>query len=59
MPDFILAMRLRGHPESLIRRVVYENPLKFFSGSRHFDFTPPEPAAGPSADRMAAGPQAG
>ena len=29
-------------PESLIRRVVYENPLKFFSQSRNFAFTPPE-----------------
>jgi hypothetical protein len=35
-------MRLRGHSESLIRRIVYENPLKFFSQSRGFDFTPPE-----------------
>ena len=42
VPDFILAMRLRGHPESLIRRIVYDNPLKFFSQSRNFDFTPPE-----------------
>ena len=36
VPDFILAMRLRGHPESLIRRVVYDNPLEFFSQSRGF-----------------------
>jgi predicted metal-dependent TIM-barrel fold hydrolase len=42
VPDFILAMRLRGHPESLIRQIVYENPLKFFSASRNFSFTPPE-----------------
>ena len=42
VPDFILAMRRRGHPESLIRRVVYENPLQFFSQSRNFQFTPPE-----------------
>ena len=47
VPDFILAMRRRGHPESLIRRVVYENPLEFFWQSRNFKFTPPEP---PSAD---------
>jgi hypothetical protein len=33
---------VRGHPESLIRRIVYENPLTFFSQSRNFDFTPPE-----------------
>ena len=31
VPDFILEMRKRGHPESLIRRIVYETPLKFFS----------------------------
>ena len=42
VPDFILAMRLRGHPESLIRRIVYDNPLEFFSQSRNFKFTPPE-----------------
>ena len=29
-------------PRALIRRVVYENPLEFFSQSRNFDFTPPE-----------------
>src|SRR3954466_3735761 len=42
VPDFILAMRRRGHPESLIRQVVYDNPLEFFSQSRGFQFTPPE-----------------
>ena len=42
VPDFIMAMRRRGHPESLIRKVVYENPLEFFSQSRNFQFTPPE-----------------
>lgn len=42
VPDFILEMRRRGHAESLIRQVVYENPLEFFSQSRGFVFTPPE-----------------
>jgi predicted metal-dependent TIM-barrel fold hydrolase len=42
VPDFILAMRKRGHGESLIRRVVYENPLAFFSQSKNFHFRPPE-----------------
>ena len=42
VPDFILEMRRRGHPERLIRKVVYENPLEFFSQSRNFDFTPPD-----------------
>ncbi len=42
VPDFIMAMRRRGHPESLIRRVVYDNPLSFFSQSKRFNFTPPD-----------------
>lgn len=45
VPDFILAMRRRGHPESLIRKIVYENPLEFFSQSRNFNFTPPDAVA--------------
>lgn len=40
VPDFILAMRRRGHSEALIQQVVYENPLKFFGQSRNFDFRP-------------------
>jgi predicted metal-dependent TIM-barrel fold hydrolase len=40
VPDFILAMRNRGHSEALIRKVVYENPLEFFSQSRNFQFMP-------------------
>jgi predicted metal-dependent TIM-barrel fold hydrolase len=42
VPDFILEMRRRGHAESLIRKVVYENPLEFFSQSDGFDFVPPD-----------------
>ncbi len=42
VPDFILEMRRRGHPESLIRRVVYENPLTFFGQSRNFVYNPPD-----------------
>jgi len=45
VPDFILAMRRRGHKESLIRKVVYENPLEFFGQSRNFHFTPRDVAA--------------
>lgn len=37
---FMAAVRRRGHPESLIRRIVYENPLQFMSQSRNFTFTP-------------------
>jgi uncharacterized protein len=39
--EFIQVMRLRGHSESLIRRVVHDNPLQFFNQSRNFTFTPP------------------
>jgi predicted metal-dependent TIM-barrel fold hydrolase len=38
VPDFILEMRRRGHAESLIRRVVYDNPLTFFKQSQNFKF---------------------
>jgi predicted metal-dependent TIM-barrel fold hydrolase len=41
VPDFILTMRMRGHSEAAIRRVVYENPLQFFRQSRGFQFTEP------------------
>jgi len=44
IPDLILEMRRRGHSESMIRRIVYENPVEFFSQSKGFDFTPPDVA---------------
>jgi predicted metal-dependent TIM-barrel fold hydrolase len=42
VPDFILEMRRRGHSEEAIRRVVYDNPVEFFSQSRGFVFDPPQ-----------------
>jgi predicted metal-dependent TIM-barrel fold hydrolase len=33
VPEFILEMRRRGHPEELIRKLVWENPLAFFRQS--------------------------
>lgn len=42
VPDFMLAMRKRGHSEQLIRKVVYDNPLEFFGQSRNFDFILPK-----------------
>jgi len=36
VPDFIFVMRRRGHDEALIRKIVYDNPLEFFSQSRNF-----------------------
>lgn len=44
VPAFVAAMRRRGHGESLIRRIVYENPLTFMNQSRSFTFHPPEHA---------------
>lgn len=44
VPDFILELRRRGHAESFIRKIVYENPLEFFSQSQGFQFTPPDAA---------------
>jgi predicted metal-dependent TIM-barrel fold hydrolase len=36
IPDLIMELKKRGHPRELIRRVVYENPLEFFSQSPQF-----------------------
>ena len=57
VPDFILEMRRRGHSERTIRRVVYDNPLQFFSQSHRFTFQPPDSGSdGEPADRkLAAG----
>ena len=42
VPDFIQEMRRRGHSETKIKKIVYDNPLEFFSQSRNFQFTPPD-----------------
>jgi predicted metal-dependent TIM-barrel fold hydrolase len=36
IPDLIMELKRRGHSRELIRRVVYENPCKFFSQSKNF-----------------------
>ena len=36
VPEFMLAMRRRGHSEALIHKVVYENPVEFLSQSEKF-----------------------
>ncbi len=41
VPDLILEMRRRGHSESAIRQVVFENPKTFFSQSKNFNFRDP------------------
>lgn len=47
--DFIHEMRMRGHSEETIRKVVYDNPLAFFSQCARFDFTPPHLVGAESA----------
>ena len=39
--QFMFVMRRRGHSESLIRRIVYDNPREFFRQSRNFKDCPP------------------
>src|SRR5262249_62029726 len=36
VPEFIFEMRSRGHDDALIRKVVFDNPLAFFSQCRRF-----------------------
>lgn len=49
--EFALEMKLRGHAEETIRRVIYENPIRFFSqstgwtGPSDFEMTSSEVAA--------------
>ena len=42
VPDFIQEMRKRGHADSKIRKIVYDNPLEFFQQSARFEFTAPD-----------------
>jgi predicted metal-dependent TIM-barrel fold hydrolase len=39
VPEFIFEMRGRGHDESLIRKVVLDNPLSFFAQCPRFQFS--------------------
>jgi uncharacterized protein len=59
VPDFIMEMRRRGHAESLIRRVVYDNPLTFFRQSQNFTFRPREATAGGAPAEAAAAARSG
>lgn len=36
IPQLMMEMRRRGHPESLIHRIVYENPKRFLGQSSNF-----------------------
>jgi uncharacterized protein len=37
VPKMIREMKRRGHAESEIRKVVYENPLRFFRGCKRWE----------------------
>ena len=43
VPDFVRVLRARGCEASLIHKIVYENPLRFLSQAKRFNFTPPIP----------------
>lgn len=40
VPEFIQEMRRRGHPEEVIRKVVFDNPLAFWSQSPRWQEPP-------------------
>jgi predicted metal-dependent TIM-barrel fold hydrolase len=40
VPRFIFEMRRRRHPEDLIRRVVFDNPVQFLGQSPKFKIRP-------------------
>jgi predicted metal-dependent TIM-barrel fold hydrolase len=51
VPQFILEMRRRGHPEELIHRIVYENPVEFLDQSPKFSRPTRMTAAAPAGTR--------
>ena len=59
VPDFILELRRRGHPEEVIRKIVYDNPLAFFRQSARWvepgAKEAPAPAARPTVAPVKAG----
>lgn len=49
VPDFVMAMRARGHAEPLIEQVVLDNPLDLFSQCRRY--VPPPRVASRATSR--------
>ncbi len=43
IPELIRTLRARGHDALTIHKIVYENPLRFMSQAKRFNFTPPIP----------------
>jgi predicted metal-dependent TIM-barrel fold hydrolase len=59
VPEFIQEMKRRGHPESTIRKVVFDNPLAFFRQSRRWQEMPVETKdSAPPVSRAARTPEA-
>jgi len=40
VPELIFELRRRGHDEALIRKVVHDNPVAFFSQCARFEYAP-------------------
>ena len=53
VPQLMLEMRRRGHPEELIRKLVFENPVEFLMQSGKFEL--PRLGIGPAVSHMAPG----
>ena len=48
VPEFILEMKRRGHADSVIRKLVYENPLAFWRMSNRWQEWPVEESSSPA-----------
>ena len=45
VPEFIQEMKRRGHPESVIKKIVHDNPLNFWKQANNWKEWPPEASA--------------
>ncbi len=57
VPEMIQEMKRRGHPEAVIRKVVYDNPLAFFRQCVRWQDWPAEEVAAPAGNGTAARPR--
>jgi predicted metal-dependent TIM-barrel fold hydrolase len=48
IPHFVLETRRRGHPDQVIRKIVYDNPIDFLRQSPKFQLPRAEPALAPA-----------
>ncbi len=55
VPEFIQEMKRRGHPDSVIKKVVYDNPLSFWRQANNWKEWPPEPSVNGQATPVKAG----